>query len=1275
MIYHIGRASRVIIIVSVLFAALALTGIRLLLPQVQAYRAELETKVGEVLGAPVKIGRLRAHIARFRPELILADIQVAATAGPVPAIQLQEIRLGVDLLESLLTRRFLSAMHVSLVGAKLGVFRKADGSLAITGLKSGGAPPLWLLQGRHYEVLQSEVVWRNELTGKPPLTFRDVDIFIVNDHAEERRLIHVLLDLPANLGHSLRLSLDAIGNMFAPGGINGRLYVEGSQVNLPALFAERLPQGLQAVSGAADVKLWSTWDKSRMTELLGDLRATQGRLFGAANQTLDIDKLAAKFRWRREADHWQLQVKNLQLAAGELQWQDETFSLRAVVGGADDSVQQVAALIPHLNIADSSRLALFSRQLDASHAHLLQHLRPSGTLRNVALFVEPAQQAYAFRGEFIDLNWSALDSIPAVQRLSGTLKGSELGGTVQLASNNGKIDFPGLFREALPVSRLAGTLQWRQEPQQWLLSCAALQLDTPDIETKSRLLLQIPKGPEPAFIDLQTAFGNVNNVAEAKKYLPSKIMDADVVAWLDRALVSGTVAEGAGLLRGYLKDYPFAAHQGVFQVLFAVQGLELNVHPDWPNIKHIDAEVQFLQNALQADIRSGESEGLRIGQTAAAIVALENANHVLLKGKVSGDVQKGFAYLQKTPLRATVDPALEFIAGRGTCDADLDLKIPLTENAAAKVNGVLHLRNAELAVLPLQLPVQAITGDLLFNEQGIAAHGIKARALGNKVTADISRSDEQIMLRLDGRIAVANLAKAVPSPYWSAAQGQTAYQLRLAFPGGGKQPASLELTSNLLGLTLDLPGTLRKTADQTRLLSAAFGFPDGALLPVTVNYGDELRASAYIDKQNKSLFSADILLTQQGGKGQTVLSMQPGVTIGVKQDSFALDPWLQATEQGGDMGNRAAMLRALNIETQHLRWQNNDLGPLTVKLQRNSGRWQGALTSSFAVGSISAPEHFTHAEKLVLELQVLNLSPLAALQLAGDAISPLDLPALQIASRKLLWRSVDLGSLNLRADAAANGLDFAAVELRAPDKSLQLTGRWQASGKQSFSEAKGVLHCEALGNLLAQLNIVQDVQETPGRIEFTLHWPGAPYQVGFANVQGIVDAELDEGRMLGVNPGIGRVLGVLALDQWKRRLQLDFSDAYAEGLTYNRIKGRFELSGGYALTDDLTIEAVPAKIEIKGKTGLAARDWDQLVIVTPKTSAALPIAGPIAGKLITGAASLVAEESFVEELKHLASAAYAVKGKWGAAEITPLHESDGLLRKVWTGMTDFSWLQ
>ncbi|MGR8933083.1 MAG: YhdP family protein [Gammaproteobacteria bacterium] len=1276
MIYRIGRATRNIIIAGVLLTALALTGIRLLLPEINAYRSELEAKVGEVLGTPVKIGRLRAHLSGFRPELILADIRVTAVSGSEPAIRLQEIHLEVDLLESILSRRFLSVMQVTLVGAKLGVMRNADGSLAVTGLKNGGAPPLWLLQGRDYRVLHSEVTWRSEKDDAPPLVFSDVDILIANHYADNRRQIHVLLDLPHALGHTLRLSLDTTGNIFAPGGINGRLFAAGEGIKPAGWSAAHLPGNFKAVAGTVDFKLWSDWHQSRMTTLWGDMRLKDAKLLGVAHDALDVKALATLFHWRRGEDNWQLQVKDLLVDAGALQWRNETFSVQAVSAGSDNRVRRIGGYIPHLNVADFCRLALFFAQREVFPEHLLQQLNPVGTLRNVAFYLEPDEQRYAVRGEFEQLGWSAAGRIPAVRKLSGTLKGSEQGGIIRLDTQNGQIDFTDVFRATLPLSRLTGVVHWRQTLQQWELSGPALELDTPDFETINRFSLRIPKGSEPVFIDLQTAFGNLKNVAQAVKYLPSKIMDADLVAWLDHALVGGRVESGAVLLHGLLNDYPFAGHQGVFEALFTAQELELNMHPQWPNVKGITADVQFFQDALQADIRSGESEGLHVEHATASIASLENSDHVRLKGMVRGTLQKGMEYLRKTPLRATVDPALEFIAPRGTSDVDLDLLIALTASAADKVDGTVHLQNAELTVLPPNIGVRAIQGELRFNEQGIAAENLTARVFGSKVAADIFQSGEQTVVRLDGRLAANKLAALFPSPYWRALQGQTDYLLRLVFPAAGGQPAGFEFSSDLQGLAVDLPGALRKTVQQPRLLRAECGFSEDTLMPVLVHYGDELQAAISIDKRNGKLFSADVLLTQSGRKERAEFSVQPGITVGVKRASFDIDPWFETVQQQGSHASIPDMLRKINIETPRLRWQNTDLGPLALDLQRLGGRWQGTIDSRFASGNISAPQRFSHTEKLVLDLQTLNLAPFAAMQLQGEAsLSPLQLPALQINSRKVLWRSVDLGALNLRADATANGLDFKTLELRAADQKVQLSGRWQAGGKQSFSEAKGVWRSDALGKFLAQADILQDVQDTPAQIDFTLHWTGAPYQASFSNLQGIADVRLGEGRVQGIDPGIGRVLGILALDQWKRRLQLDFSDAYAEGLTYNRITGRFELAGGYAYTDNLVIEAVPARIEIKGKTGLVSRDWDQLVIVTPKTSAALPIAGTIAGKLITGAASLLAEPSVVEELTHFASSAYTVKGIWGAADIMPLHESDGLLRKVWTGMTDFSWLQ
>jgi len=63
-------------------------------------------------------------------------------------------------------------------GVKLTVKKQADGSIAIVGLKAGSGQPLWLLQGRKYQVLQSTLTWQDEQKHGKPLIFDDVNLEI-----------------------------------------------------------------------------------------------------------------------------------------------------------------------------------------------------------------------------------------------------------------------------------------------------------------------------------------------------------------------------------------------------------------------------------------------------------------------------------------------------------------------------------------------------------------------------------------------------------------------------------------------------------------------------------------------------------------------------------------------------------------------------------------------------------------------------------------------------------------------------------------------------------------------------------------------------------------------------------------------------------------------------------------------------------------------------------------------------------------------------------------
>jgi uncharacterized protein YhdP len=144
------------------------------------------------------------------------------------------------------------------------------------------------------------------------------------------------------------------------------------------------------------------------------------------------------------------------------------------------------------------------------------------------------------------------------------------------------------------------------------------------------------------------------------------------------------------------------------------------------------------------------------------------------------------------------------------------------------------------------------------------------------------------------------------------------------------------------------------------------------------------------------------------------------------------------------------------------------------------------------------------------------------------------------------------------------------------------------------------------------------------------------------------------------------------MEQWVKRLSLDFSDVYRQGLAFDQVKGHFKIKDGLAYTDDLTIDAVAATFNIAGFANLANKTLDQRVAVVPKSSGAVPIAGTI----VDGIASLITKavtDDYQEG--YFFGSKYQLSGAWGDVAVTPLSEEDGLISKTWRGLTDFSWME
>lgn len=228
MIHHINRTTRHLVFWTLLALAVSLTGVRLALSGIEGYQLMLEARVSELVGAPVIIRHLGAKMRGFSPELILKDITIASIdANAPPAVQLKEIRLAINLFDMVLNRDLLSSSRVTLVGTKVTIVRKPDGSFSVLGLKAGDEQPLWLLQGSKFEVVQSEITWQDQKRQAKSLTFASVDLAIINE--AEHHKVNLLMKLPEKYGDTLTVAMDLQGNAFEASALNGAIFIEGKK--------------------------------------------------------------------------------------------------------------------------------------------------------------------------------------------------------------------------------------------------------------------------------------------------------------------------------------------------------------------------------------------------------------------------------------------------------------------------------------------------------------------------------------------------------------------------------------------------------------------------------------------------------------------------------------------------------------------------------------------------------------------------------------------------------------------------------------------------------------------------------------------------------------------------------------------------------------------------------------------------------------------------------------------------------------------------------------
>ena len=244
-----------------------------------------------------------------------------------------------------------------------------------------------------------------------------------------------------------------------------------------------------------------------------------------------------------------------------------------------------------------------------------------------------------------------------------------------------------------------------------------------------------------------------------------------------------------------------------------------------------------------------------------------------------------------------------------------------------------------------------------------------------------------------------------------------------------------------------------------------------------------------------------------------------------------------------------------------------------------------------------------------------------------------------------------------RLDGVAAILKVANVIRREPDGSLTGKGVWRPGAREE-TRLGFKLDVSNVEKMLTRLGYPEAVRRGKGELEGEVVWHGPPTALHIASLGGKMRVQAENGQFAQLEPGVGRLLGVLSLQALPRRITLDFRDVFSQGFAFDRISGSIQMNQGVLHTDDLEILGPAARVFMSGEADAARETQNLRVRVQPTLSESIAVGSAIAttGMIhpAVGLAAYLVQKALRDPVEKLFSFEYAVTGGWSDPKVEKL---------------------
>lgn len=1212
----------------VVIVALLVSGLRLVLPHLDSWRPQVLAKIESATGIPVDVSQLSASWQNFGPTLDVRDINASLKDGG--HLKIKRVTLALDVWQSLLHMRwqFRDLTFWQLQFLTNTPLNQGDNS---KGIETNRFSDLFLRQFDHFDLRDSEISFIT-LSGQraelaiPQLTWLN---------GKDRHRAEGQVNLSSLNGQhgimQVRMDLRDDNGLLN----KGKVWLQADDVDVKPWLGKWMQDNVALQRARFSLEGWLTLADGDISA--GDVWLKQG---GAAwkgdtqSHDMSVDNLTAHVT--RQGDSWQFSIPDTRITMDGKAWPRGALTMAWVpeqeVGGVNNKrSDELRIRASNLDLASLDGLRPIANRISTALGEVWEATQPSGQIDTLALDIPlQATEKTRFQASWKALSWKQWKLLPGAEHFGGKLEGSVENGRLTAEMNDAKMPYETVFRAPLEIEKGTAILNWLNNEKGFQLDGRDIDVKATGVHARGNFRYLQPEGDEP-WLGILAGI-STDDGGQAWRYFPENLMGKALVDYLSGAIQGGQADNATLVYGGNPHLFPYKHNEGQFQVLVPLRNATFAFQPDWPALKNLNIELNFLNDGLWM-----KSDSVALGGVTAsnlrAVIPDYSKEKLLIDADINGPGKAVGPYFEETPLEDSLGAALQELQIDGDVNARLHLDIPL-DGEMTTAEGDVVLNNNSLFIKPLDSTLKNLSGKFSFVNGNLKSGPLKANWFNQPINVDFSTTEGekayQVAVNMDANWQPARM-DVLPKPVAESIDGTVAWNGKVAIdlPYRGSAHYKVDVTGDLKNVSSHLPAPLDKKAGQP--------------LPMNINVQGDLNSFAITGNANgTNHFNSRWLLSRKLTLDRAIwttdsrtippLPEQPGVELNLPAMDGA--EWLAMFNKGvGQNVDEAAQFpQRVTVRTPSLtlggqQWNNLSivseptLNGSTVEAQgreinatltmRDNAPWQAAIRYLY-YNPTTATKGQTGAASPLAEVSKVDFSGWPDLQLR--------------CAECWLWGQ-KYGRIDGDFAVKGNTLSLAGGLIDTGFGRLTADGEWVNGAGEQRTSLKGRIKGNKLDAAANFFGVSTPLRGSSFDVNYDLHWRAEPWKPDEATLNGILKTNLGKGEIADVSTGhAGQLLRLLSFDALLRKLRFDFSDTFSEGFYYDSIRSTAWIKDGVLHTDDTLVDGLEADIAMKGSVNLVRRELDMEAVVAPEISATVGVAAAFVVNPIVGAAVFAASK-------------------------------------------------